>query len=290
MSNWEGIEEFIAVVDEGGFSAAARKLGVSTSHVSRQVAALEQRLQANLLKRTTRKVTVTPSGVLYYQSCKELSEGLLNANQALQGIQTSPKGLIRITGAGEFFSRQVAPVLADFALLYPAIQLELDVTSRTVDLIEERYDLAIRVGKLKDSSLIARKLIDHRMLICASPDYLKQHGTPKTPQDLKQHNCLLTLSNRWRFLFPTGIREIKVNGSWRCSSGIAQVEAACKGLGLTYLSDVLTKEKCMNGQLVSVLESYTVKDISSWLIYPQRDYQPTRVQLLIEHLLKYFQT
>ncbi|MGK0291418.1 MAG: DNA-binding transcriptional LysR family regulator [bacterium] len=288
MSNVEGIEEFIAVVDNGNFSEAARKLKVSNSHISRQISALEKRLQVNLIKRTTRKMTLTPDGELYYQKCKVLFEGLLEANRVVQGGQISPKGLIRVTGAGDFFTRQVVPVIADFAIAFPEIQLELDVSGKYIDLIEEHCDLAVRTGKLKDSSLIARKLIAHSMIICASPEYLKQQGIPKTPDDLKNHHCLITMSDRWRLSFPDGIREVKVQGRWKCNSGVAQIEASCKGLGLTYLSEYLVQEKIKSGELVTVLDSYVVRDISSWLVYPQRDHQAIRVQLLIDYLLKYF--
>lgn len=288
MSIWEGIEEFVTVVECGTFSAAARRLGVSTSFVSRQISGLEERMGTQLVKRTTRKMNLTAEGEAYFQRCAELMNGVREANTLLMEGQTTPRGLIRITAAGLFAERQLAPLLADFMEIYPEVQIEVDFNPRNMDMIEGGFDLAIRYGTLKDSTLTARKLTSRRLSICGSPSYFEKHGHPKTPSELKDHNCLVGNTNHWRLKFPDGIREIAVEGRWHCNSGIALVEVACRGLGLTYLPEYFTKEKLDSGELLTTLDDYAVPDMATWLVYPNRQFLPTKTRLLIDFITNCF--
>lgn len=288
MNNWEGIEEFIATIETGSFSAAGKRLNVSTSHVSRQVTALEKRLGVQLIKRTTRKMNLTESGQQYYRQCSELCNALKEANETLQGGLSKPKGLIRITAAGRFVEKKIVPLLADYMLMYPEVEVHVDFNSQYVDMIEDGYDLAIRYGYLKDSSLIARKLTGRTLSICGSPSYLAKHGAPKTPDDLKKHNCLVGNTQHWRLQFPDGVRDIRIDGTWKSNAGEALVEAAVKGIGLVYISEFYTKEYLDQGELVRVMDDFAVKDMGTWLVYPNREFLPTKVRLLVELLTNHF--
>jgi len=290
MKIWEGVEEFVAVVEKSTFSAAAQTLGVSTSFISRQITTLEDRLGIQLLKRTTRKMNLTTEGEVYYRRCSELIEGIKEANEYLMDGQLSPHGLIRITGAGMFVEEKISPLLAEFMKKYPGIEIEIDFNSYNVDLIQEGYDLAIRYGVLKDSSLVARKLVRRKLSICGNPEYFSKFGKPQTPADLKVHNCLIGNTTRWRLQFPNGIREILVKGTWKSNSGLALTEAAAKGIGLIYLPEFHTKAKLESGELITVLDQYIVQDMATWLVFPNRQFFPSKVRLLTNYLANYFST
>ncbi len=285
---WDGIEEFVAVVEAGTFSQGARNLGLSTSMVSRQIGALEERLGVQLLKRSTRQMNLTEAGEVYYRRCSELVGGMKEANAGLTQGQNDPGGVIRITGAGNFVKQQIVPLVVKFMQQYPRVSIEIDFSPGNVDLIQSNFDLAIRYGGLKDSSLIARKLVKRVLRICGSPDYLRQQGIPQTPADLKNHNCLIGNTLHWRLQFSDGPRDIPVQGNWKCNSGTALIEAAIQGLGLVYLPEYYVNPKLESGQLQSVLNDYAAQDRGTWLVYPNRQFLPTRVELLITFLLDHF--
>ncbi len=198
MIGQEGLREFVAVVEQGGFSAAARQLHVSTSFVSRQVTRLEDRLDVRLLQRTTRKVHLTDMGQVYYERSREILDQFESLESEMADLQEKPRGLVRITAAGEYAESFVAPAVAEFVSKYPEVSVDLETTMRVVDIIEEGFDIAIRMSALSDSSLIARKVEQRRIMVCASSSYLTKHGRPKTPEDLRQHNCLLFPGMPWR--------------------------------------------------------------------------------------------
>ena len=189
MALWDGLEEFLMVVEAGGFTAAARRLGVSASHVSRQVARLEDRLGVKLLARSTRVVRLTDAGRDYHARVAGLVAGLEEANQSAAGDRAQIAGRIRVSAAGPFAEQFVAPALARFASLHPKLSVTIDFNSRLLNLTEEGFDFAIRVGELEDSSLIARKMFPYRRIVCGSPAYLAVRGAPATPADLVGHEC-----------------------------------------------------------------------------------------------------
>ena len=199
MDTFEGITEYLAVAETLGFSAAARKLGVSPAHVSRRISALEGRLGVQLVARTTRRVRLTDAGREYHQRCSEMMQRLEEANQRLSGEMAELEGRLRISMAGEFAERYVVPALADFALEHPKVSIEIDFSSRVVDFVEDGIDFAIRSAPLSDSDMVARKLAERTLVAAATPDYFAEYGHPERPEDLVRHRCLPCESNRWHF-------------------------------------------------------------------------------------------
>ncbi len=288
MSVWDGVSEFVAVVDAGSFSAAAKRLGVSTSYVSRQVAALEERLGVRLLARSTRKVRMTDAGAEYYRRCSELTAGLEEANQVVIGETAEVVGRIRVAAAGAFAERYVAPALAAFAMQHPKVSIEMDFNSRTIDLIDEGFDFAVRYGVLEDSSLIAQKLTGRTLVACASPNYLARHGTPIEPEDLRDHACLQSSRDRWRFQYPDGHRYVRIAGPWVSNNGPALEAAAIAGLGIVYSPRVNMANGLDSGELVPVLEDFWDRERVTWLVYPSRRHLPLRVRRAITFLSNWF--
>lgn len=289
MDPWQGIEVFTAVAEQGSFTAAARVNGVSVSYVSRQVERLEQRLGMRLFNRSTRRVRLTEAGQLYYRRCADLAAGLEEANQEIAGLGSEPRGTIRISAAGPFAERYVAPACAAFMMRYEEIAIELDFSPRLVNLIDDGFDLAVRFGAPKDSTLVARKLAPRTMALAASPAYLNRFGSPQTPEDLLRHNCLMGNFDRWRFQYAEGIREIKVRGRWRSrNTGDALVAAASQGLGIVYLPIYNLQAQLDDGSLKRLLTDFMVQDMATWLVYPHRQYLPLRVKLLVEFLMAHF--
>ncbi|KZN56008.1 LysR family transcriptional regulator [Pseudoalteromonas luteoviolacea] len=285
---WQGLDIFLAIVEHGSFSKAAQALDVSTSHVSRQIQQLEQRLGTVLLQRTTRSINLTDEGIAYASKLKVIQQELVDANNELQGVQHTPKGPIRITDAGDFMANRVAPAIAQFCKRYPQVNIHIDFNARNVDLIEDGLDLAIRFGRLQDSRLIARKLSSRNMMLLASPEYLQTSPPLNTPLDLHHHNCLIALSNRWRFHLNSGIEEVKVNSNWRSNNPQAIIHACKAGLGIAHLAEDIAADHISSGELIPLLAEYQVSDNASWLIYPRKDLIPLRVRLLIDFLLDWF--
>lgn len=285
MAEQEGLREFVSVVEQGGFSAAARNLNVSTSFVSRQVNQLENRLNVRLLQRTTRTVSLTEMGRIYYDRSREILDQLEALDSEMADLQDKPKGLVRITAAGEYAEQFVAPVVAEFTSIYPEVSIELEASMQVVDIVEEGFDIAIRMTALNDSSLIARKVEDRQIKICASPSYLDKHGRPQKPEDLRMHNCLVFPTMPWRFKYPDRIQDIKVRGNWISNNGRVLIAAARQGLGVIRFSEYYINEYLRSGELEVVLESYEIDDAATWVIYPNRRHLPTRVRFLVEFLL-----
>lgn len=286
MNRHEGVREFVSVVEHGGFTAAARQLNVSTSFVSRQVNQLEDRLDIRLLQRTTRTVHLTEMGKLYYERCRSILDQLEALDSEMADLQEKPMGLIRITAAGEYAENFVAPAVAKFVSQYPGVSVELESSMQVVDIIEEGFDIAIRMSALTDSSFIARKVEDRNIPVAANPAYLDKIGYPKTPDDLHSHNCLVFPGMAWRFKYPDRIQEVKVRGTWTSNNGRVLVEAARQGHGLVRLSEYYLATLIKTGELVTVLDDYMVDDAATWIIYPNRLHLPTRVRYLVEFLLE----
>jgi len=285
---WQGLEEFFQVIEQGSFTKAARVLDVSTSHISRQLTQLERRLGTRLINRTTRTISLTDAGHQYHISLKNIRQALNDATDHLQGTQKSPKGLIRITGAGDFVSHQIAPLLVLFMKKYPLVNIEIDFSGRNVNLIEEGFDLAIRFGRMQDSNLIARPLTKRRMSLVATTCYLEKFGNLTVPEDLTAHNCLIAITNRWRFNIEGITKEIKVQGNWRSNNGDAIKQACLADLGIAHLAKDLVQSLVDQGKLVYLLDDYQVSDNATWLVYPKKDLIPHRVRLLIDFLLAKF--
>lgn len=286
MLNHQGLHEFVAVVERGGFTAASNELGVSISFVSRQVKRLEDRLEIRLLHRTTRAVRLTEMGRIYYERSREILDQLGTLESDIADLQKKPQGLVRITAPGLYAERFVAPAIAEFSTMYPEVDINLDTRMGVVDIIGENFDLAIRMSALDDSSMIARKIAARRVVVCGSSTYLAKHGRPKKPDDLRSHNCLKLTDMVWRFAYPEGIRTMKVRGSWISDSGRALKQAATKGVGLVRLANYYLNDELDRGDLEVVLQDYEVQDAATWVVYPERHHLTTRVRYLIEFLVE----
>lgn len=286
MISQKGLREFVAVVEQGGFTAAADALDVSASFVSRRVKHLEQQMGTRLLHRTTRTVRLTEMGRMYYERSREILDRLEALESDMADLQQRPKGLVRMTAPGLYAERYVAPAVAEFTVKYPEVSIELDTRMRVVDIVAEGYDLAIRMSALADSNLVARKVVPRRVMVCASPAYLARNGRPKDPDDLRSHNCLALLDMPWRFAYPDAIRVVKVRGSWTSNNGRALVEAAVLGIGLVRFADYYMDKELECGALEVVLEDFEVEDAATWIIYPDRHHLPTRVRFLIDFLVE----
>ncbi len=285
MNHWDRIEAFTEVVRLGTFSAAARHLNVSASHISRLIVKLEQHLDTQLLYRTTRKVRLTDAGSIYYEQCRHLFEGFREAEAAINDLQSSPRGVLKITAGYNFGERYIAPLINDFMQQHQQLEVKLHLTNRRVDLVEEGYDLAIRVGPMEDSSLIARKLWSREERIVASPDYLSDYGEPQHLQDLTKHQCLIGSRDRWLF-YDAGVRrEIRVKGRLHANSGNALLDAALKGIGLAQLPAYYVRDYIESGELRSVLDPYAFKDSAVWVVYPQHRHLSSKVRMFIDFMV-----
>ncbi|MFT5162292.1 MAG: DNA-binding transcriptional LysR family regulator [Alteromonadaceae bacterium] len=288
MDSFEGVIEFVAVAQRQGFSAAAKQLGCSTSHVSRQVSRLEDRLGCALFARTTRLVSLTHSGAAYYQQCKDLVIGLQQANEQLTQQQLQLNGTLRVSGAGAFAEQFVAPALMAFAQQHPELTIDMDFNSRMVNFVEDGIDFAIRYGKLEDSGLVARKLTNRSMMAVASRDYLLKQGVPKQPSELKDHSCIISNNDHWVFEHNNVVHRIKVSGRWRSNSANAVVKACENGLGIAYMPKSNFLASIEGNTLTCVLESFWSKGASSWVVYQNRRFLPLRARLAIDYLVDHF--
>ena len=285
---WESIEAFERVVRLGSFTRAAEDLGVSRSHVSRQINALENRLDAQLLLRTTRKVSTTDVGQAFYLQCREVLDNIEEAERAVLDLQARPRGILRVTVAGAFGEDFIAPAALDFMALHKDISVELNFSNRLLDLISEGYDLAIRAGTLKDSSLIARRISSRKLLTCASPGYLQRNGSPGTIHALTNHNCLLGTLDTWRFQENGRHQDLRVSGNWRSNNGRSLLRAARAGLGLVQLPSFYLDEDIKSGALVPVLQDNNPTDTGVWAVYPHNRHLAAKVRLFVNFLADRF--
>lgn len=285
--DWEGISEFVNVAETESFTLAAQRLQISTAKVSRQVSALEKRLNVKLLHRTTRRLSLTEEGQLFYHHCRHVLDGLENAERAVTALQTTPRGRIRLTAPVSYAEKKIAPLLNNFALEYPEIEINAYFTNKQVDLIDEGYDIAIRLGILNDSTLIAKKLQKRDSYLCASPDYLKQYGTPHSVSELEHHNCLLGTLGHWRFPNNSRKHPINLRGTIRYNSGEALLDAALKGLGIVQLPDYYVDIHLAQGTLIAILEDQADVDQGVWVVYPANRYLSPKIRVLIDYLDKY---
>jgi DNA-binding transcriptional LysR family regulator len=284
---WQGIAEFVAVAEAQSFSSAAKSLDCSTAQVSRQISALEKRLQVKLFYRTTRSVSLTQEAQRFYEHCRHLLDGLEAAEQAITQLQSRPQGKIKLTAPVTYGERKILPLVNDFVALYGEVEVTTELTNNQVDLIDGGFDVAIRLGALQDSSLVAKRLGQRVNYVCASANYLKEHGEPLTLLDLKAHNCLLGTQDAWRFTDAGKERAIKVKGNLRCNSGVALLDAALKDIGLVQLSDYFVEPYLQSGRLVAVLDAFRKPAEGIWAVYPQNRYLSPKIRLLLDYLAEH---
>ncbi|KMN83021.1 LysR family transcriptional regulator [Chromobacterium alkanivorans] len=284
MLGWEGICEFVSVAEQGSFTKAAQALGISVAQVSRQVTQLEQRLGAKLLYRTTRHQALTEIGALYLRHCRQLLDSLAEAEQAISRHQAQPQGKLKLTAPLAYGQSHIAPLLTRFLQRHPQLEASLNLSNQVLDLVQDGYDLAIRIGHLSDSTLMARRLASRRHHVCAAPAYLERHGRPQEPADLERHNCLSLSGEHWHLQDGGRRRQVRVKGSLRCNSGHALAHAARLGLGLAQLPDYYVAGFLSSGELVEVLADYREPDEGIWALTPHNRQLSPKVRLLMDFL------
>ncbi|WP_433693747.1 LysR family transcriptional regulator [Herbaspirillum seropedicae] len=290
MDRLRAMETFVAVTELGNFTEAARQLDISAVMVGKYVHGLEARLGARLLERTTRRQNLTDAGRIFYEDAKRALEHMRIAETSVERLRATPSGTLRISAPITFGSYVIAPLAATFQQIYPLVQVELELSNRNVDLIEEGFDLAVRIGELGNVDLIAKPLTMYHMVICASPGYLAQYGRPETPQDLTAHRCLShSLWNPrhgWKLDDEDG-PQAPGKSVFTCNDGNGLRLAAIEGAGLLLQPEVLLSHDLACGTLVKVLEAYTPRPRPIHLVYrPDRHPLPKLTQF-VEHLLKH---
>lgn len=285
---WDGISEFVYVAEYESFTRAAKELGISTAQVSRQVSALEKRLNIKLLYRTTRKVTLTEEGRVFYQHCRSVLDGLDAAEQAVSNLQSRPQGRIKLTAPVTYGEQQLLPLVNDFMVQYSDIEVTAFLSNQKIDLVDGGYDLAIRIGKLSDSTMMAKKLSRRTNFVCAAPAYLEKYGTPHALSELSQHNCLLGTRDYWHFIENDKEagkeRNMRVSGTVQYNSGHSLVDAALKGLGIVQLPDYYVQRHLASGALVSLLDNYREPEEGIWAVYPHNRHLSPKIRLLVDYL------
>lgn len=281
---WEGISEFVFVAENESFTLASKKMAISTAQVSRQISALENRLNIKLFYRTTRKVSLTEEGKVFYQHCRSVLDGLDAAERAVTNLKSKPQGKIKLTAPVTYGEKQILPLVNNFVKQYADVEVSAYLSNRQIDLAEDGYDLAIRVGKLSDSSMMAKKLGKRANYVCAAPSYLENHGIPHSIAELSQHSCLLGSSDYWHFSELDKEKSMRLKARLRYNNGHCLTDAALKGLGIVQLPDYYVEQHLNSGELVSLLDNYRAPDESIWAVYPQNRHLSPRIRLLVDYL------
>ncbi len=293
MNQFEDMQTFVRIVEAGSITRAAEQMDTVKSAVSRRLSDLEKRLGVTLLHRTTRRQTLTDSGASYYQQCIKIIDDVAEVESSIKNEHCALAGRIKLAAPLTFGLTHLTQALIKFNQLHPEVFFELDFNDRKVDIIEEGFDLAFRIAKLEDSSMIARKITSTCLLICASPDYLKTHGTPHQPEDLLDGHVKLkyrSAAENWYFKNNKGREKaIKVPTQMIANNGQFLCEAAIEGYGLALLPDFVAYKAIRLGQLQTVLDGYLMqKSIDAYAVYPQTRHLSQRVSSLIEFLQQYF--
>ncbi|MEJ2061371.1 MAG: LysR family transcriptional regulator [Gammaproteobacteria bacterium] len=292
MPSLVAMAAFAQVVEAGSFTAAARDLGLSTPVVSKRIGELEHELGTRLLHRTTRKLSLTEAGSVFYQHCARLVEEAKTAEEAVARLNEAPRGLLRITAPVTFGSNQVAPAIPAFLARYPEVSLEMVLNDRLVDLAEEAFDLAIRLTATPQPNLVARRLISTSRVVCAAPDYWHRHGKPRTPAELTHHNCLLYASvpmrNEWVFHGPDGEERIQVRGNFWVNGPEALREAAVGGLGVIRLPSTTLNRDITAGHLETALDDYASPDTDIYAMYLPNRYLSKKTRVFIDFLTEWY--
>lgn len=286
------MEAFLMVVEEGSFTAAARRLGLTKSYVSKLVVRLEDRLGIRLLQRSTRQLIVTEPGRTYFERCSDAMRALKDAETEATELQTAPQGRLRISLPTEFAIRHLAAPLAEFKARYPGLTIEAVLGDRKVDILAEGFDLAVRIGDLADSSLITRRLASMERSVCASPAYLRSRGTPGQPEELVDHECLLysyhAVPTSWRLQGVSREAVVEVTGSLVSNHAAMLVEAACQGLGLILCPIFFTAPSLRAGRLVRVLPGWQFP-LTVSVVFPNARHVAAKVRLFVDFLVTHFQ-
>lgn len=288
MDKFQEMSAFVAVVDAGSFVRAADALGRSKTAVSRLVSDLEARLGARLLHRTTRRLSLTEAGEVFHDRCRQLLDGVAEAEAELSTHTGEVIGRLKVNVPFSFGLLHLAPLWPTFMARHPRVVLDVTLSDRFVDLVDEGYDLAVRIARLPASSLVSRQLTTTRMILCASPQYLREHGTPEQPEDLAAHAVisytLLATGEQWELQGPDGPVSVKVNPRMRTNNGDTCCAAALQHQGIIFQPSFMVAEHLASGALVQVLPGYRSADVGVYAIYPTRKHLTPKVRALIDFL------
>lgn len=292
MDQFKEIEAFVAVAQLGSFVKAADKLGLSKAMVSRHVSELEARLGVRLMQRTTRRLSLSDAGAEYLQRCAQILGDLQDANAAISATAVQAQGLLKITAPLTFGIRHLAPLWGEFLRVHPKVELEVNLNDRMVDLVEEGYDLAVRIGQLSSSTLIARRIAGTRLVLCASPRYLRQAGPITDLDDIARHDVMaytyLATGEQWHFSGPQGARSIEVRPRLRSNSGDTCRAAALADQGIIFQPTFLVGEDLKAGRLVEILPQYAGPELDINVVYPSRLHLSHKVRAMVEFLAAAF--
>jgi len=293
MDKFESIRAFTQVVVSGGFAAAARDMGLSRSAVNKLVIGLENELGVQLLHRSTRVVTPTETGLAFYERCIEILASLEEAERSVTQLHGEPRGRLRVNAPMSFGTMHLAPALADFLVQYPDLQVQLTLSDRFIDPIEEGFDVTVRIAEPQQTaSLIVHSLAPAGRVLCAAPTYLETHGTPSHPNELRHHSCLhygqLAVENQWMLIGADGEYTISVNGVLCSNNGEVLRDAAVRGLGITLLPRFLVGEELQRSTLQLVLPDYHPPELSIYVIYPVNRHLSTKIRLLVDFFQERF--
>lgn len=288
MDRLAALRAFCAVVEHSSFSRAANELNISVAKTSKLVQGLEEALKTSLLRRNTRRITVTEAGDSYYHAMAPLLEEMASVDTRIEQMTTAIRGTLRMTMPLDFGRHLIMPLLPEFKRTYPDLDLDIELSDRQTDLVAEGFDLGLRIADLKDSTLIAKPLGTYHMMCAASPDYLAEHGPIQTPADLENHPCLtyslIPQPTTWRLASEEEELSLKVRSVLQLNNGDLLANAASQHLGVLYQPDFILKPYLDSGQLQPILPQWQHRRIKAWLVYPARKYLPMKVQAMLGFL------
>ena len=284
---------FSLIVKSGSLAAAAQELGVTPPSVSKRLAGMEARLRVRLLNRTTRRISLTPEGEIYLTEGQRIIGDLETLEQRVSGGDVIPQGLLKVCATLGFGRRYIMPQLSAFARTYPEVEVQLELTDRPVNLVEQGYDAAIRFGELPDARLSARKLADHRRLLCAAPSYLRRHGIPAAPRDLQRHHCILLRENdeiygTWHFRSGARQETVKVRGPLSSNDGECVLGWALDGHGIIVRSEWDAAPYVRSGRLQPLLEDWQLPAADITIVFPTKNHLSARTRVLVDFMVQAF--
>jgi len=288
----DGMAVFVAVINSGSFKAAAESLGHSTSYISKEVTRLEKRLGSRLLNRTTRTISLTDAGRAYYERCQQIVIDAENATRSVSQLQDEPRGMLRVNAPTSFGTRHLLEHLSAFLHRYPEVNLEIEFNDRIIDVVAEGYDVVIRVGKVRNSNLIARAFTRSKTVVIASPEYLRQHGTPATAADLEDHHCI-TYSLEpnpltWTFRKADAQEQVQLSSRALCNNAEIMVALACAGIGIARMPLFTCNREVETGSLKIILQDYEQPEYGVYAVYPHRQYLTAKVRVFVDYLVECF--
>jgi DNA-binding transcriptional LysR family regulator len=288
MDKYQEMRVFTAVVDAASFVAAGEALGMSKAAVSRHVSDLEQRLGVRLMHRTTRKLSLTPEGEVFLARCRDILSSIEASEAEISTRRVTASGLLKVSVPVSFGIRHLAPLWSEFMDKHPGVTLDVQLSDRVIDLVDEGFDLAVRIARLPDSSLISRRLASTRLVLCASPSYLQRRGTPQHPSELSEHDVmsysLMSMGDLWQFQGPQGAVSVKVRPRMWSNNGDTCMAAALQGAGIQLQPTFLIQDQLTSGELVEILPDFRSIELDIYAVYPSRKFVLPKVRALVEFL------